>query len=271
VQWENQFRLQVRYPDSPTGYDGIMHVASDDAQDPDVILSIYSIFVLRQLYGAAFPKIDCSQSGWGVHSGPSCAWVFGWSKFLQAAIQNKPVYDDTPSPGAVPSVHIDIEVPIPPVQGEDDEGAVAASLWDIIDTGAEPWDSISLDVKKIWDIVKYFQPQNVCSFSSQWAAAKYSAQLGPILDHHGIVCVGGTPKNLGRPDCPNALCGNPINAATGNKLQVETDFVGAPQTQLELRRSDNSQDSTAEKRGFDIFDIRARNLGSGDHWNRKLT
>ena len=44
---------------------------------------------------------------------------------------------------------------------------------------------------------------------------------------------------------PNCFVGNPINAATGNKFQVERDFTGAPVTQLALIRYYNSQDTTA--------------------------
>jgi RHS repeat-associated protein len=47
-----------------------------------------------------------------------------------------------------------------------------------------------------------------------------------------------SPKNLG---CSGAaFCGNPINAATGNKFQVETDYVGGANTQVEFRRYYNS-------------------------------
>ena len=42
---------------------------------------------------------------------------------------------------------------------------------------------------------------------------------------------------------PNANCGNPINAATGNKLQIETDYVGAANTGLSLTRYYNSMDT----------------------------
>jgi len=60
------------------------------------------------------------------------------------------------------------------------------------------------------------------------------------------------PKNQGKadPDCPKTCDGNPINAATGNKFQVETDFVGAPHTGLEIRRFYNSQNSTETTLGI---------------------
>jgi RHS repeat-associated protein len=57
-----------------------------------------------------------------------------------------------------------------------------------------------------------------------------------------------------------AIGGNPINTATGNKFQVETDFVGASCTGLALRRYYNSQSPTGS--GF----------GTGWHstWHRSL-
>lgn len=48
-----------------------------------------------------------------------------------------------------------------------------------------------------------------------------------------------TLKNLGT--CPATTIGNPINTATGNKYQTETDFTAGPDTGLEFRRFYNSQ------------------------------
>jgi RHS repeat-associated protein len=45
-------------------------------------------------------------------------------------------------------------------------------------------------------------------------------------------------------NCPRALCGNPIDAATGNKFQTEMDFVAGPNTQISFARYYNSQDAT---------------------------
>jgi RHS repeat-associated protein len=88
------------------------------------------------------------------------------------------------------------------------------------------------------------------------------------------VTASSPAKNLGGPfplyaaDCsshatdptPNAFCGNPINAATGNKFQVERDFTGAPVTGLALTRYYNSQDTTSSA------------FGAGWHstWHRSL-
>lgn len=55
---------------------------------------------------------------------------------------------------------------------------------------------------------------------------------------------GCTPAGGSEPT-PDTSCGDPINAATGNKFQVERDFIAAPITGLELTRYYNSQDTTS--------------------------
>ena len=75
-------------------------------------------------------------------------------------------------------------------------------------------------------------------------------------------------KNLGVPgkDCgcadgaPNCLAGNPINAAVGNKLEIETDFAGAASTGLTLTRYYNSRDTTRSAFG----------VGWRSAWHRSL-
>ena len=60
---------------------------------------------------------------------------------------------------------------------------------------------------------------------------------------------------------PNALCGNPIDSATGNKLQTETDFTASPNTGLSLVRYYNSLDT-----GGSAFGSNWRTT-----WHRALT
>jgi RHS repeat-associated protein len=59
---------------------------------------------------------------------------------------------------------------------------------------------------------------------------------------------------------PSTLSGNPINAATGNKVQTETDVACASHTGLRLARTYNSQDT-----GVSAFGARWR-----DAWHRAL-
>ena len=68
------------------------------------------------------------------------------------------------------------------------------------------------------------------------------------------------PKNEGVPDCPNGCVSNPINTATGNKFQTETDFVGASNTGLSLKRYYNNQDTSTSPFGPNWRDTWHRSL-----------
>ena len=67
-------------------------------------------------------------------------------------------------------------------------------------------------------------------------------------------------KNLGDPGKTCTKAGNPINAATGNKFQAETDLACAPATGLALTRYYNSQDTTRSAFG----------VGWRSAWHRSL-
>ncbi len=68
-------------------------------------------------------------------------------------------------------------------------------------------------------------------------------------------------KNLGDPGKTCTKAGNPINAATGNKFQAETDLACAPATGLALTRYYNSQDTTRSAFG----------IGWRSAWHRSLS
>jgi hypothetical protein len=65
--------------------------------------------------------------------------------------------------------------------------------------------------------------------------------------------------------CPNAQCGEPIDASTGNKSQAETDFVGGLNTQLSLTRYYNSQDGTTGGLGVGWHSTYHRGLAFADN------
>jgi cysteine-rich repeat protein len=138
VSWRNEFRLQARFPDAPTTFtaDGIVHLAPGDEQDRDVIFEQYAHFVLYHIYGRTLPQFACDPHEWNTPSSMRCAWIDGWAKFLSAAIRDDPIYQDSISPGVLGDP-IDLETPDPTAEGLDVEGAVAASLWDIVDDVAE--------------------------------------------------------------------------------------------------------------------------------------
>jgi RHS repeat-associated protein len=83
-------------------------------------------------------------------------------------------------------------------------------------------------------------------YHTQIASEKYSKDIDVGYGGAMDVFIEGpvaSPKNLGPCDpvrTPNTCEGNPFYPSTGNKYQIETDFVGGPNTQIELRRHYNS-------------------------------
>jgi RHS repeat-associated protein len=86
--------------------------------------------------------------------------------------------------------------------------------------------------------------------NNHWCAGLPECTSPEVWDEVTQQCTSTPPKNNGNPGCPNACEGNPINTATGNKFQTETDFVLSPDIGLEFHRYYNSQDFNST--GFGI-------------------
>lgn len=195
VSWTNDVGLQVAFPDGPTEFTlspSMVHVAPNDEQDPDVVLKAYSEFVLNELYEGALPPVtpDCASHAWGLPSDLGCAMIHGTAIFLQSVIQNDPVFVDTPSPGSPPSVQLDLELPDPPVVSAGDEGAVAASLWDMFDPANEGHDAMAEGLGPIWSVVDTGNPGDFCDFVDDYISTHGSSEeLDEILLNHFAFCL----------------------------------------------------------------------------------
>jgi RHS repeat-associated protein len=122
-------------------------------------------------------------------------WINGWSYFLQAAMQDDPLFEDTPSPGVPDPAPIDIEAPDPPVGTQDDEGSVAATLWDLLDPANEPWDAVDLPLSEIWSVVSSQQPTDLCAFHSALENARGAdPDVDAIFLHHNVDCESSAPS-----------------------------------------------------------------------------
>jgi hypothetical protein len=194
VSWTNDRGLWVAFPDGPTDFSPsplALHIATGDEQDPDVVLKTYSEFVLYELYEHVLPATtpDCAFHVWGLPSDPGCAMIHGAATFLQAAMQDDWLFEDTPSPGLPPAVQIDMEAPDPPVASNSDEGAVAASFWDMYDSINEGHDVMSVGLPPIWNVIEQANPTDFCEFVQAYVAAHGSSQeLDDILIHHTVGC-----------------------------------------------------------------------------------
>ncbi len=198
VGWENLYKLQVRW--SPTNTSdgthyhpgGSIDLLAGDRWDSDVFLHEYGHFVMYKIYGDNMPPSpNCYNHYWGSHSSVGCAWTEGWANFLQAAIQNDTIYDDTEDQ----ILHINFEPPTPSADHAEDEGAVAASLWDIFDPAStsESWDAIGNGINGssnngIWSIAYSDGPTDFLEFYNYWINSSngYNPEITTILQHHQI-------------------------------------------------------------------------------------
>ncbi|MGD9361728.1 MAG: hypothetical protein PVH85_22855, partial [Desulfobacterales bacterium] len=198
VGWKNLYNLKVRW--SPTNTSdgthyhpgGSIDLLAGDRWDSDVFLHEYGHFVMYKIYGDDMPPSpNCYNHYWGSHSSLGCAWTEGWANFLQAAIQNDRFYDDTEDQ----ILHINFEPPTPGASHAEDEGAVAASMWDIFDpvSNSESWDDIGNGINGasnngIWSIAYSDNPTDFLEFYSDWINSSngYNPEITEILQHHQI-------------------------------------------------------------------------------------
>ena len=190
VGWTNTYNLQVRWsPTSNTGtyysIGGSIDLLAGDRWDSDVWLHEYGHFVMYKIYGNTFPPNSGGSHSWGEPSTLGLGWSEGWADFLQAAIQNDRFYDDTEDI----TLHIDFEPPTPMARYAEDEGAVAASMWDIIDSEAEPWDSLQLGINGIWAIAANNRPNDFIGLYETWMNGSNGAnsQVTSIIQHHEVI------------------------------------------------------------------------------------
>ncbi len=198
VGWRNSYNLQVRWSPTNTSQGtyyrpgGSIDLLAGDRWDSDVFLHEYGHFVMYKIYGDSMPPSpSCYSHYWGSHSSLGCAWTEGWANFLQAAIQNDRFYDDTEDM----ILHIDFEPPAPGADHAEDEGAVAASLWDIFDpvSTSETWDAIGNGINGasnngIWSIMSRDGPTDFIEFYNYWMNSSngYNPEITAIFQQHQI-------------------------------------------------------------------------------------
>lgn len=113
------------------------------------------------------------------------------------------------------------------------------SKWTTFGCSAPIYDAVSRTLKSTCQATA----ETSCSANAGGVSATYTGKCrdGQTLDPVTMDCVsnsGITDANNGPPQfCPT---GNPINQATGNKFQIETDFVGSGPFPLELTRVYNA-------------------------------
>lgn len=179
--------------DVGTGFDHISNTINvqGTAYDPDefddpVLLHEYGHFVSANF---AYDKNPGGTHYWTSHIGPQLAWSEGWANFFSSAVRNSQYYID----GSIWGVMVfDLELPTSYVTGDDNEGAVAGSLWDIFDSHNDGRDQLSGGIVDIWFVMShYFSQSRRCvfrDFYDGWIALgrAHLAEVQNIMLEHGI-------------------------------------------------------------------------------------
>ncbi|OGN74482.1 MAG: hypothetical protein A2X25_06245 [Chloroflexi bacterium GWB2_49_20] len=186
--WISNYNLQVNWDPNNTSdgthyhFGGSIDLLGGDRWDEDVILHEYGHFVMYKTYAAYPNSPSCDPHSWGIHSSQGCALTEGWANFIQGAIQGHQDYVDTEDQ----ILHIYMEPPSPAAHHPEDEGAVAASLWDIFDVGSsESWDTLTNGITGIWDVFNNYEPNTIIEFNSDWVSSSNGndCKVYNILNH----------------------------------------------------------------------------------------
>jgi len=133
------------------------------ANDEDVILHEYGHAVMYEVYENYMPPTpSCSPHWIADQSSEGCAWVEGWANFFPLTI-----FDDEDFTDTTQNFDIDIESRTPGApwdEGDDVEGNVAASLWDLLDDSSEDDYNGNFN-DNIWET---FEDQTDDDFSEYW-------------------------------------------------------------------------------------------------------
>ena len=146
-------KVSVEWPDDSGTYysNGKIILLKGDRWDDEVILHEYGHFVMDQIYGYIPPTWQ--NHGFAQHTSQTSAWAEGWANFFQGAVRsNSSYYDGDIDPGAI----FNLENTWTP-SGEDVEGNIAKSLWDMFDnskSGDDFNDDFQTSFSKIFNSFK---------------------------------------------------------------------------------------------------------------------
>lgn len=213
VEWpKNLLTLHPVQTDYHTDIEEI-HLITGHANDRDVVLHEYGHHIMNKIY-VQFPSNDCPSGGHNIIgvSGPNCAWTEGWANFVPLFIDNNPFFIDTTQ---VFSIDFEDD-PLFPFwdQGDEVEGRVTASLWDLSDDSSEDDYNGNFN-NDVWDT---FEGQDDDTFSQYWTAWKNdhtsSEEDNALLTlaqntiyYDEINCADGVDNDGdGFTDCADAYC-----------------------------------------------------------------
>lgn len=159
-----------------------VHLKGTDPLTNFPSLHEYAHNIMYSAYGNRFPSSYCPSPHYIntlVHV--NCAWTEGWANFFAMAVNDDPIIH-WPS-----GSWMNLEIPTWGTQGWENgdgvEGRVTGTLWDILDSANDGYDTYTDgDIANIWDTL-YHQPDNSNSFveyASAWVSRSHN-QIGAGL------------------------------------------------------------------------------------------
>ena len=153
-----------------------------DEYDDAIILHEYAHFI------AALFSLDNSPGGMHLLTDHTqdirLSWSEGWAHFFSSAVRGDPAHMDTigsePPNGSASFFNLEGPAPIAaeaPLIYSTNELAVAAILWDIFDTTNESFDTLSLGMPQIWDVLSMY----LCN-PSQFASCPNAVEAVSLED-----------------------------------------------------------------------------------------
>ena len=180
VQWKIDSTDGTYY-----SWGGNIHLTGTDPLSNTTVDHEYGHNVMYSKYGNWLPFNDCTSPHYiQLASGPHCGWVEGWADFFPLAINNDPVYRwkdggslnlETPTWGTLPYWQ----------NGDQVEGRVAGTLWDILDNVNDRDDTYSdpNGIADIWDILYNQKDSTFSYFWASWLSRGHdNSSAGPIMD-----------------------------------------------------------------------------------------
>jgi len=196
----------AHWPSDSSGYARGGGIYLDDsASDCDVVVHEYGHAIMYRVYGDELPpNPNCNPHYICIASSAGCAWTEGWANFFPLAVYDDEYYTNT-ADGY--SYNLETRNDGNCGSGDDVEGNVAASLWDIYDDHDEMYDRLSDGFSNIWHVLhdQTTDEDTFKDFYDSWCALGHdkskanSAIFQNDIDYNlppGVVVTNPEPGNV---------------------------------------------------------------------------
>jgi len=157
------FELTVRFK-MPDGHGthyhlgGEIHIDNADyTKALDIVQHEYAHYIMYKVYGNWYPPSDCPSPHYiNRISGPVCGWTEGWADNFPLSVQSYGRWNDPAFEWGQGS-QVNLETPTWGTpnwdNGDQVEGRVAGTLWDIFDNAYDGYDTFTDGFLNIWDVI----------------------------------------------------------------------------------------------------------------------